>query len=282
VVWACIVKANAGLYQPGSPGAPGVAVWSLDPWFDDHLRVLKHVADHVDALRRWAADDDPALRQCIEHARNDWNEQPTCEVPQRLTGGRTVSCGSIWIAPADFPTKVLACRWFPVLCHADVDHVRIVPSQYWTSELVDAWLEATERRAAADWEPYAIPEQRSTWLARTPPSNADVTLDEATDALEQLDFPRAAQLVLRLAMNQEEVGEAHRLLLEIVDRSATSPGLFDGMSDGITQRFGRALVFGRRGRLDMAKLALRGVSGHQQSLVPTWTQWVTSLTPRAT
>ncbi len=247
-----------------------MAVWSRDPAFDANVVALKHVADHVEALRRFETDGDPALARCAEQARNDYESQATCRVPVRLTGGRDVWCGPIFVDARRLPGALLAVRWLPVFVTEGSKHVAVVPAAQWGRAYREAWSTAVAARRDGDWAPYSVEAQRSTWTRRHALGAADgASVAAGRSALEELDFPRAAALLLPAALEDRE--DARALLVKVVDRSATPAGLF---TEDETGELGWALEAARAGEPRTAQTILEASPLRDRPWFPSWQRFV--------
>lgn len=118
IVWACLVRADAELFRPGSANHPAELLYSLDPAADGAPHRLRAIA------RALAPVDLPDER-----------------VPDALCGGMTgVRRTTTLMVRRHLPDAVLQDRPVPLLVLPDqTTATMVLPSRYWSPRLLAHW-----------------------------------------------------------------------------------------------------------------------------------------------
>lgn len=139
VVWAYLVQANESLFQPGNTDAPATAIYSLDPYFDDHLETLADIADRLYALKS-AASDDPEFAEFHRIITDEMDRSLHIPIPTHATEGRQVVATCIMVRRKHLPHGILSHGAFPMLVNPkETPATLILPSRYWSPTLLRAW-----------------------------------------------------------------------------------------------------------------------------------------------
>jgi hypothetical protein len=164
VVWGHLVQANQLLFEPGSDDCPASAIYSLDPWFDDHLDELADIASRLFDLKGRQSTD-PLAAQIARYLTAETERQVSLPVPRHWTQGREVFIGDVMVHRKHLPTGYLAQSFFPV---AVLPHhgMMIVPSRYWGESLLAAWQARSPTDAVQLDTGYERQPSSSSWLAK--------------------------------------------------------------------------------------------------------------------
>ncbi len=140
IVWAHIVQANGGLFEPGRNSLPATAVFSPDPFFDGNLYRLWEIADLIYKLKE-TGEVEADLAELSAIMSNEMERVFTFEVPEIIAGQSKVYVTTIMVDRKHLPVGLLHRGWFPFLVRPDLTQASIIlPSRYWTPKLVDYWV----------------------------------------------------------------------------------------------------------------------------------------------
>lgn len=131
MVYGTLVEANSELFKKAKSGIeedgimPGVAVFSLDEYYEEHPDELRGIADALFADKR-----NNSLRSDFKYVFNE-------KVPKRLTGGRTVYMSTLAFYRKFLPVGFLTGWLFPVFALPEkYDSLILVDCKYWTDNLI--------------------------------------------------------------------------------------------------------------------------------------------------
>ncbi len=140
IVWGHIVQANSLLFKPGPEDCPAAAVFSLDPWFDDHLPELGSIADVLYQLKGEDTGD-PAKDSFAENLRDDYSPVFSAILPKAISGSVPAHYTAFMVHRKHLPVNHLNSVWIPLLIHpTKTSASMILPAKYWDTDLINYWL----------------------------------------------------------------------------------------------------------------------------------------------
>ncbi len=135
MVYAVLVEANSKLFKRAKNGTeedeimPGVAVFSLDEYYEENPCELLDIAEELEANK-----PNNSLRNGLKYMFNEI-------VPESLTGGRVVYMSTLAFYRKYLPAGCLTGWLFPAFaCPEKYDSLIMVDSKYWSDNLVAAFL----------------------------------------------------------------------------------------------------------------------------------------------
>src|SRR5687768_5921828 len=164
IVWGHLVQANNLLYEPGSDDCPASAIFSLDPWFDDHLDELEAIAHRLLALKE-TSPNDPLAAPIARYLTAETERQVSLPVPRHRTGGREVYIGDIMVHRKHLPNGYLSVSFFPVVVLPG-HGMMMVPSRFWGDALATAWSAESVNPVPDDAYPVYQAPGNSSWLGK--------------------------------------------------------------------------------------------------------------------
>lgn len=135
IVWAHVVQANSQLYRMGEMDLPAAFVFSLDPYFDVHWKVLADLAASLFALKG-AANPDPADAAFAHIITSETEMVFNTPVPRQRTGDKEVFFTTTMIHRNHLPNWILGANLVPLLVAPDKTRASmILPQRYWPYKL---------------------------------------------------------------------------------------------------------------------------------------------------
>lgn len=139
VVWGALVQANSLLFKPGGADSPASVVYSLDPFFEDHLAALSALAHYLFSIKGERVDE-PELQAFSRLLADEMDRSPGLRVPPSLTEGRAAYHTTIMVVRKHLPKGYLKSDYFPLVVDpADRRPAMILPSKYWPSSVYKDW-----------------------------------------------------------------------------------------------------------------------------------------------
>ncbi len=140
VVWAHIIQANEGLFEPHDPDdLPAALVYGSGRYFDDHLDDLSFIAHHLFAIKGREMRH-PELAKVAKCLADEIEVRFNHPLPPVLPTAGPIHYSAVMIHRKHLPVPHLAQLWFPLLvCPEQTKMSMILPSRYWAREMIDAW-----------------------------------------------------------------------------------------------------------------------------------------------
>lgn len=200
VVWAALVQANAELFQSGRDHLPGVLVYSIDPYYDEHPEDLIGTARACWALKGTYPENEE-MRLVARRLTEEKDQTLRLPIPELLTDNRMVFLAHAMFHRARFPGGVLSGRLLPVVIAPELTQVNmLLPLAYWPRELTRQWVELSqslEHAAAHTSPPRAVRSVRARPLEPWEP-------DWDTDAMPVYVAPGMTQKFVDVRKNSAD------------------------------------------------------------------------------
>ena len=138
---ACVAEADPTLMQPGKAMGEASIVYSTDEVFDQMPSLLADVAVAVTSIRE-NTNLDTTYRILVDCMDGKTNYRLNLPVPKDIAHDKEVFLTTVYVNPIHLPIPMLYRGFFPILiCPKKTAHVMVLPSHYWSKEMLECWLE---------------------------------------------------------------------------------------------------------------------------------------------
>lgn len=146
VWWGRMLMANSTVFAPGDEDAPGLAIWSADPFVQATPHWLDRVKQRFWALKRGTTDDDtplradtPGIRALLELARDELSRPQRQRLPHLLAAERVVYLETVMIIRRHLPGEVLSSQHLPLVLdrQCEVLRVYVLPARFWPKGFIE-------------------------------------------------------------------------------------------------------------------------------------------------
>lgn len=143
VVLGVIVQANVRLFEKGKKNHPANIIYSTDTDAESKLEKLFSIADQINYLK----NQDFLLNQdeidFSELVADEMKSAFNVRLPKVLSQNMSVYFTTTVINRNHLPSKRLSQNFFPLLIHPEIDASMIVPSRYWSEDLLKVWEDSS-------------------------------------------------------------------------------------------------------------------------------------------
>ncbi|MBK6314250.1 MAG: hypothetical protein IPF53_08010 [Blastocatellia bacterium] len=140
VVWGSIAGANDLLFDPGPEDSPASVVYCTATDFDESPAVLRETVDTIRQLT--PESDDPQVRAFAEYVADDNARALKVSVPFSIGANERMFHATFVVVRKHLPDGVLSQNLVPLLVNpARTACVTILPSRYWSPEMLDYWTD---------------------------------------------------------------------------------------------------------------------------------------------
>lgn len=138
IVFAYLIQANSNIFKRKIFGndAPGVLLYSIDPYYEDHPDELENLARKIYQFKgREDAPED--IRKFVQQVANEYSYELNQKLPKSITPNGEVYYTTFMIWRNHLIDKHLKVSIFPILVDpAEVNSCMIVPKEYWSKEYI--------------------------------------------------------------------------------------------------------------------------------------------------
>ncbi len=138
VALAVIVQANAELFAKGEEDLPANVIYSPDAGIEDKLPLLTATAEKLYSFKnqRLQGEEEKRFSDLVT---DEYKRAMKVPVPESLSEGLEVYFTTIMVHRKHLPDRFLAQNFFPLLVHPEARSALIVPSRYWSEDILSAW-----------------------------------------------------------------------------------------------------------------------------------------------
>jgi hypothetical protein len=144
IAWGVMVQANNLLFEPGADDCPGVVIYSPDRKRTDSLTPLLDMASALGDLKE-SEPSDPYEQRYGRMLAGELEGGRGQRIPKSISRGVDVFSTAVMFHRKHLPTGLLSQGHFPVLFHPSTKAVIVVPSRYWSPDLIRDWKDKRAR-----------------------------------------------------------------------------------------------------------------------------------------
>lgn len=138
IVFAYLIQANNNIFKRKFLGhdAPGVLLYSIDPYYEDHPDELQNLARKIYQYKgRKDAPED--IRKFVQKITNEYSYEQNQKLPKSIAPNGEVYYTTFMIWRKHLIDKHLKVSIFPILVDPDiVRSCMIVPKEYWSKDYI--------------------------------------------------------------------------------------------------------------------------------------------------
>lgn len=141
VVYACVAEANPSIFHEGDDICKATVVFSEDELFDEMPNLLAEIAIKVTALRD-TPDLPESCLQILDMLNGKTERKLNVKLPYELSYNKEVYVTAIYVLRQHLPKPYLKRGFFPILVLPEkTDASIILPSHYWSKDMLSEWLQ---------------------------------------------------------------------------------------------------------------------------------------------
>jgi hypothetical protein len=138
VALAIIVQANANLFKEGKGEHPANVIYSCEHNIEGNLDLMFSISDKIYSLKNQTLENEEE-KFFSDLVTDELKRAMQIPVPKTLTEGLEVFFTTIMVHRSHLPTKKLSQNLFPLLIHPQTKASLIVPSRYWSEDILSVW-----------------------------------------------------------------------------------------------------------------------------------------------
>ena len=139
IALAYLVQANVLLFKQGSEDCPAAIIYSLDPFFEDHVGELRTIAELLYGMKG-KHKVPKGLKSFADSITNEYTALLNQEIPRISTAGRQVYYTCLMVHRKHIPEGRIIGSWFPLLTlPRATTATMILPADYWPESMVEEW-----------------------------------------------------------------------------------------------------------------------------------------------
>jgi Fe-S cluster assembly iron-binding protein IscA len=174
VVWGAVAQVNMHMFSAGRDDHPGVTVYSLDSYYDEHPQDLAAIGRACFQFKN-TVPADAEFRRIAEVLTDEYDQTARMSIPERLTDGRRVFMGATMFHRVRLPGKILQVGTLPMVIAPELTEINMVlPLAYWSPSLGKTWgnfqrlledspLASTAQQVAWDIEKRPLEQHGPDW-----------------------------------------------------------------------------------------------------------------------
>jgi hypothetical protein len=140
LVWGNIIQANTLLFSPGQAYCPADVVFPTLLTCDFNPETLREIANKIFKLKG-TSPSDPELLEIANHMTDECDRAFGLSVPSDLCLDIPCEISTIFVNRKHLPNGYLSRLLIPLIVSPEAPKTAmILPSRYWSSDMVDWWL----------------------------------------------------------------------------------------------------------------------------------------------